>query len=168
MALSKASLLVQLNSVNLSLTIRIEKIIIKQEHMSSRFSRFSRCPKLTRFSRFSKSTDSPGEDGIDGVNGTNGLPGPSGITQLINGTNVYLVTNSTGAAGGATLQALCQTGDFVINGGYNLSGGVSTDMIISQNEPIVLPSGAGWIVNLVNAPSLTILTVHAYCFDNSP
>ena len=36
-----------------------------------------------------------GENGIDGLNGTNGLPGPPGITQLINGTNVYFVTNIT-------------------------------------------------------------------------
>ena len=110
----------------------------------------------------------PGEDGIDGVNGTNGLPGPPGITQLINGTNIYLVTNSSNTPGGGTIQALCQTGDFVINGGFNISGGFSSDTFVSQNEPITLPSGAGWIVNLASAPSVTIITVHAYCFDNSP
>jgi len=112
-------------------------------------------------------TGPAGEDGMDGVNGMNGLPGPPGITQLINGTNVYLVTNSS-TGGSATVQALCETGDFVINGGFNLSDGIGTSTIITQNEPIILPAGAGWIANLANAPSFSILTVHAYCFDKSP
>jgi hypothetical protein len=45
-----------------------------------------------------------------------------GITQLIPGTNVYLVTNSSGFVNINTpinVQALCQLGDFVIDGGYN-------------------------------------------------
>ena len=37
-----------------------------------------------------------GFNGTDGVNGTDGTQGPPGITQLIPGTNVYLVTNYSG------------------------------------------------------------------------
>src|SRR5215207_3476923 len=50
--------------------------------------------------------------------GIQGLPGPqgqAGITQLINGTNVYLVTRSDNAT--STLlevTAPCEAGDFVI------------------------------------------------------
>lgn len=41
-------------------------------------------------------TGPPGADRTDGVNGINERQGPPGITQLIPGTNLYLVTNSSG------------------------------------------------------------------------
>ncbi len=37
-----------------------------------------------------------GERGFNRTDGVNGTQGPPGITQLIPGTNVYLVTNSSG------------------------------------------------------------------------
>jgi hypothetical protein len=63
-----------------------------------------------------------GFNGTYGVNGVNGTQGPLGVTQLIPGTNVFLVTNSSGIVNintHITVQALCQPRDFVLNGGYN-------------------------------------------------
>jgi len=58
-----------------------------------------------------------GIQGERGFNGTQGDPGQPGITQLINGTNVYLVTNSSsGFESIPTVNALCQPDDFVLNG----------------------------------------------------
>jgi hypothetical protein len=112
----------------------------------------------------------PGEDGIDGVNGTNGLPGPPGITQLINGSNIYLVTNSTQEL---TEVANCQAGDFVLNGGFVVSDASFIPYNIEINGPITSPiAGGGWITSLtLGSPDLNFnhtLTVNAYCFDNSP
>ena len=117
----------------------------------------------------------PGKDGIDGVNGTNGLPGPSGITQLINGTNVYLVEVSEpkdeASDTSLILDAECDPGDFVINGGYVATG---TDNILSLNlksEPIKNPAGGGWAAAqyVANSDVNSVrLTVSAYCFDNPP
>jgi hypothetical protein len=115
----------------------------------------------------------PGEDGIDGVNG---LPGPRGITQLINGTNVYFVLNVTENPGQDLLfdtQAECQPGDFVLNGGFNIVGGGFETKILSEGPmgPIQGPfgttaEGQGWFA--VASGGSTDLTVWAYCFDNSP
>jgi hypothetical protein len=115
-----------------------------------------------------------GENGIDGLNGINGLPGPPGITQLINGTNVYFVTNSTtDTEGGTSLVgvAQCQPGDFVINGGYRVTG---SDNILTEtlaNTQITNPPGGGWTVTQflgTASPNAVGLTVNAYCFDNTP
>src|SRR5215210_7887003 len=70
--------------------------------------------------RDNNQTGTQGPQGPPGVNGTQGQPG---ITQLINGTNVYLVTRLDNAT--STLlevTAPCEAGDFVINGGYSYSG----------------------------------------------
>ena len=80
-------------------------------------------------------------------NGINGTQGPPGITQLIPGTNVYLVTNSSGFVNINTpinVQALCQPGDFVIDGGYNYDYTTFTQFLfIGKSQPIISPSGAG-------------------------
>ena len=110
-----------------------------------------------------------GERGLTGATGMQGLPG---ITQLMNGTNVYLVTNTTILAFfSGTFNALCQPGDFVINGGYNYRGGVNEDTFITNDGPITFPPGGGWTVSIqgiVTESGIPILTVRAYCFDNSP
>jgi hypothetical protein len=114
----------------------------------------------------------PGIQGERGFNGTQGDPGQPGITQLVNGTNVYLVTNtSTGFEFIPRTNALCQPGDFVINGGYEYDEFVGPSTLVDDNGPIISPSGQGWTTNVINpdpGPFINSLTVRAYCFDNSP
>jgi hypothetical protein len=118
----------------------------------------------------------PGPQGIQGIQGPigpNGTQGPSGITQLINGTNVYLVTNSSTVAAGESdtfALAQCQPGDFVLNGGYDLNGiNDLFDNLIVDDKPITEPTpGGGWNVQVIGAGPLIELTAIAYCFDNSP
>jgi hypothetical protein len=119
-------------------------------------------------------TGPQGIQGPSGENGTNGLPGPPGITQLINGTNVYFVTNATiNSEDESSIEAVaqCQPGDFVINGGYTVLGGDNelTETLI--NTQITDPPGGGWRVVQYTEPAIpsgVVLTVNAYCFDNSP
>jgi hypothetical protein len=118
----------------------------------------------------------PGLNGTSGVNGTQGpqgIQGPPGITQLINGTNVYLVTRSGNSTDiSIDVTAPCESGDFVINGGYRFSGSVGANTIVTQNGPIISPPGEGWNTHISNLPTTTsiipTLTVNAFCFDNSP
>ena len=97
-----------------------------------------------------------GPRGFNGTNGINGTQGPPGITQLIPGTNIYLVTNSSGFVNinsPITVQALCQPGDFVINGGYNYRHLSFTQFLfIGKSQPIISPSGAGWEASLFDSP----------------
>jgi hypothetical protein len=115
-----------------------------------------------------------GPQGPIGPNGTQGIQGPSGITQLIYGTNVYLVTNSTVNGEGDTLivsQARCQPGDFVIGGGYSVTGSNNINSETLSDQPIISPSGGGWeVVQYTDSfdPLTVGLVVYAYCFDNSP
>jgi hypothetical protein len=118
----------------------------------------------------------PGANGTTGATGPQGPSGPQGqpgITQLINGTNVYLVTRSDNAT--STLlevTAPCEAGDFVINGGYSYSGSLGANTIVAQNGPIISLPGEGWHTTIASLPPPTAitntLTVNAFCFDNSP
>ncbi|HEX5905215.1 MAG TPA: hypothetical protein VFY50_04135, partial [Candidatus Nitrosocosmicus sp.] len=105
-----------------------------------------------------------------------------------NATNVYLVQNSSGPAvpGGsfAFVPALCDPGDLVLNGGYNLIGSDIEDndtVSTGFDQPIVGPVpplvnenlGAGWFtfvfINEEEPSSSELrLNVFALCFDNSP
>jgi hypothetical protein len=110
----------------------------------------------------------PGERGF---NGTNGEPGPQGITQLINGTNVYLVTTiGESISEVQDVTASCEPGDFVLNGGYSYSGFSDDNTLISANQPVTSPAGDGWraLITGLPASSFNHLSVYAYCFDNSP
>lgn len=112
-----------------------------------------------------------------GPAGPAGVQGPSGITQLINGTNIYLVQDIE-RGNGTVLNglAICDPGDFVLNGGYTLSGNLIDSTIVNQNGPLIfdIPSvaspGQAWVVIAIGLPSgLThTLLVNAYCFDNPP
>jgi hypothetical protein len=118
-----------------------------------------------------------GPQGLQGIPGSVGPQGPSGITQL-NATNIYLVGNSSSAAPGdgfAGEVARCDSGDFVLNGGFNLLGSnlqnnESVTTVIDQ--PIVDPLGGGWLtfVSINEDPfsSTLRLNVGALCFDNPP
>jgi hypothetical protein len=114
-----------------------------------------------------------GFNGTQGPPGVNGTQGPPGITQIINGMNVYLVTNSSGFVDTIrpiNVQAFCQPGDFVLNGGYNYERVFSTEFLhIDKSQPIISPSGAGWEASVFDGPNgRGNLIVYAYCFDNSP
>lgn len=114
-----------------------------------------------------------GGRGQVGPQGPEGPQGPSGITQLINGTNVYLVTDSSTEPAGESLSAtaLCELGDFVLNGGYSYSGSVGSTTFVSSNEPLTNPPGGGWRTDVSFTGGVSLdnsLPVHAYCFDNSP
>ena len=110
-----------------------------------------------------------------GGQGQVGPPGPPGITQLNEGTNVYLVTNQTINTDpddvSIVARAQCDAGDFVLNGGYQVTG---SDNILTEtlfDQPITSPSGGGWeVVQYVANAGLNsvVLTVTAYCFDNPP
>jgi hypothetical protein len=121
----------------------------------------------------------PGPQGIQGIQGIPGLlgpQGPSGITQL-NATNVYSVNNFTTTTPPQTFTfglAFCDSGDLVLNGGYNLIGSdieandtISTLFDQAISNPTV---GVGWAagVSINEETSLIRLTVNALCFDNPP
>ena len=119
-------------------------------------------------------TGATGPQGEQGIQGIQGIQGQSGITQLINGTNIYLVTR-TGSPTSTLLEvtAPCEAGDFVINGGYSYSGNFDEDTFVVQNGPIISPPGEGWHTTIASLPppppgDPNALTVNAFCFDNSP
>jgi hypothetical protein len=121
-----------------------------------------------------------GETGATGATGATGPQGPSGITKL-NATNVYSVNNSTAAQSDtfAILGSLCDPGDLVLNGGYNLLGStfaindthIATAIDQSLTNATLL--GAGWLAAVVfngeDRDDISIrLNVNALCFDNPP
>jgi len=72
--------------------------------------------------------------------------------------------------------AECDTGDFVINGGYTYSGSVSDSTVVLGDFPvndIIIPTfinGSGWnavITGLPPSPANNF-RVYASCFDNPP
>ena len=114
-----------------------------------------------------------GIQGIQGPIGPNGTQGPPGITTL-NDTNTYLVGPNFFSNNGSSFnigQAICDPGDFVVNGGYDLnrvSGSVPVELI---DRPILIPLlGSGWEVQLVpfESPGFVGFNVYAICFDNPP
>jgi hypothetical protein len=121
-------------------------------------------------------TGAIGPQGIQGNPGLLGPQGPAGITQ-INSTDVYPVTNSSANEPGSSLvfvRSLCDSGDFVINGGYSiLSANLAENDTITTflDAPIVIPTlGLGWqtFVGFDDDESSVTLGVAALCFDNPP
>ena len=130
--------------------------------------------------------DPAGPQGIQGIqgpidpNGTQGIigpvgpQGPSGIT-ILNDTNTYL-KNSTIIFNNDTTsnigQAICDSGDFVINGGFTVIT-VTGSPLEAFNRPILSPLATGWEVQFSFNPfdgqlgSIRYI-VHAICFDNPP
>ena len=115
-----------------------------------------------------------GIQGPAGVNGTNGTPGPAGqprITQLINGTNIYLVTNSiTNDSIFFTTRAFCDPGDFVLNGGDSTIPSNGPVAPLVDTIPITSPPGEGWEATSQRTEEFSRIftTVEAYWFDNPP
>jgi hypothetical protein len=117
-----------------------------------------------------------GPAGPAGSQGIQGIQGQPGITQL-NATNVYLVSNSSTNDQGDTtvfVQALCDSGDFGINGGFLIfSADLAENDTITAilDAPIVIPTlGGGWqtAVGVDDEASSVTLAVAALCFDNPP
>jgi hypothetical protein len=114
--------------------------------------------------------------GPQGPRGPAGEQGPAGITQL-NNTNTYQVTsgeivnNFTSSTNGF---ASCNSGDFVINGGFTITGTspspAGVTLFENSNKPFYTPVTSGWEVFLFPTTSSgkVIYLVHATCFDNSP
>ena len=112
----------------------------------------------------------------DRDNNKTGIQGPPGITQL-NDTNTYQVTsgeivnNFTSSTNGF---ASCNSGDFVINGGFTITGTspspAGVTLFENSNKPFYTPVTSGWEVFLFPTTSSgkVIYLVHATCFDNSP
>ena len=94
-----------------------------------------------------------GIQGIQGHIGPNGTQGPSGIT-FINSTTAYLV-NSTLTINNSTSfntgRAICDTGDFVIEGGYTIDS-FAVPPYEFLERPIFSPLGSGWEVILAEPP----------------
>ena len=119
-----------------------------------------------------------GIQGIQGPIGPNGTQGPSGITQLINGSNIYQVDdfdsgNSTVGFPPLLLQAFaaCDPGDFVLTGGFFTGGLFIGDVNIddTDNAPFFIGGTWGWFTRLnVEGEAEVTLQVTAYCFDNPP
>jgi hypothetical protein len=122
----------------------------------------------------------PGPQGERGFNGTQGPVGPN----QINSNNLYLVTgnisNSTTTGGFANSIAVCENGDVVVNGGYDLLG-ISNDLrsVIISIGPVPNPNGSfsDIIFPPYTGPNDSayhvitfggVIRAYAYCFDNSP
>ena len=83
-----------------------------------------------------------GERGFNGTNGINGAQGPAGVFQL-NRTNLYVVLGNIATAtfGGliANSTAICDEGDVVIEGGYQLLSVGSLAPAVVLDGPLPSP-----------------------------
>ena len=124
-------------------------------------------------------TGATGATGATGLRGLPGLDGTNGITQL-NDANTYTVTSGeivntlTSSAVGV---ASCNSGDFVINGGFTITGTspspAGVTLLENTNKPFYTSVTSGWEVYIFPTRSsgssgTVIYLVHATCFDNSP
>ena len=122
-------------------------------------------------------TGATGPQGPSGSNGTNGAQGPPGITQLMNGSNIYTVEDrdirNTAIEDPLFLSAnaICDPGDFPLTGGYSIGGTFSTTTHFNttSNEPR-LDRDPGWFtsVQISGFAENVNLRVTAFCFDNPP
>jgi hypothetical protein len=110
-----------------------------------------------------------GERGFNGTNGINGTQGPPGITQLINGTNVYTLSGSSGCFNVSgifvTFATLtCDSGDLAISGGFFQSNAFS-DAVTLRDSRLELNQ---WGVSLKSTTACQPFTGQALCYDNPP
>ena len=84
-----------------------------------------------------------GERGFNGTNGINGAQGPAGVFQL-NSTNLYVAlgniattSSTTGIIANST--AICDEGDVVIEGGYQLLSLTSLAPTVVSDGPLPSP-----------------------------
>ena len=119
-------------------------------------------------------TGTQGPPGPAGPQGIQGIPGPGGITQL-NSSNVYQITTNATIPNNVGVGRIlsCDTGDTVINGGYNLevTDVFHSNINVLQNQPVGGDPSTGWFVEIAysNATGTTAqMTIVANCFDNPP
>ena len=111
-----------------------------------------------------------GIQGIEGPIGPNGTQGPPGPNQILS-TGVYGVVGDTGTSAGspanvAFSDAVCDDGDTVLSGSYDLVSPSNTSEV--RDAPLSL--GNGWITSAtpINAEFPVEVTTIAFCFDNPP
>jgi hypothetical protein len=126
-------------------------------------------------------TGQTGQQGIQGIqgipgeagaNGINGAPGQAGITRL-NSSNVYQVfsplINITSPSIGAQALAICNSSDFVIDGGYlTRFYDLGNNLDIIQNHAVGFDT---WnVVGAYDGPAgqSVLIRAIAFCFDNPP
>jgi hypothetical protein len=82
---------------------------------------------------------------------------------------LYNVTGTPDTSSPYASTAACETGDFVLGGGYTLTGATAAQQAAVSLNPIPVPDLSGWSVTGQAAlgGSMT-LTAYAVCFDNSP
>jgi Collagen triple helix repeat (20 copies) len=107
-----------------------------------------------------------GEQGPRGFNGTDGADGQSGIT-FINGTNLYNVTGITIDDFPSSSTASCETGDFVLGGGWLQTGSALVQAGLGVSS-IPVADLSGWSVTATSFTTVGTVTAYAVCFDNSP
>jgi hypothetical protein len=118
-----------------------------------------------------------GATGATGSEGIQGLQGPAGPIFL-NTSNVYLNQSTVHLEPnfGTYLEALCDDGDFVVNGGYFVNIITGGEERVFLDGPITGPSefssseaGSGWAVSAFVIGGIgSDFTVSAFCFDNPP
>jgi hypothetical protein len=121
-----------------------------------------------------------GFNGADGVNGTQGPQGPAGPAEItfLNATNVYQVTSlgELDETDNLVGEALCDTGDFALHGGFRYFGSETPLTTIIRDEFVtdtITFQPIGWIATM-NSPSSggseadPLLFVKVSCFDNPP
>jgi hypothetical protein len=124
----------------------------------------------------------PGPTGPTGATGSQGAQGPAGADSTVPGpqgrpgitflnlTNTYEVTAiENGDDFAIDLEAQCDPGDYLINGGYSLNNeGFDADTTVTQDTPLSNSSGWDVRIQLVQLfPDLEgLLRIH--CFDNPP
>jgi hypothetical protein len=106
-----------------------------------------------------------GERGFNGTNGINGMQGPAGPNQ-INSTNLYIRQGNSTTTGNAlatiTSTAICDSGDIVLQGDYNINnfGGGPFFNLISSTSPTFDSYST-----TIRANGVTIQST-ALCFNN--
>ena len=111
-----------------------------------------------------------GIQGIQGPIGPNVTQGPPGPNQILS-TGVYGVVGDPGTSAGSPANvafsvAICDDGDIVLSGGYELVSPSNTSEV--RDAPLSL--GNGWITSAIpiNAEFPVEVTTIAFCFDNPP
>ena len=123
-------------------------------------------------------TGAKGDTGATGAKGDTGATGPPGITQL-NANNTYQIGESflnNLTTSDPLRQVFCDTGDFVISGGYRMlaiTGPIeeAANLVVATDRQIFDqdPFGIGWEVEIIPTTNVSIFyNVNAMCFDNPP
>jgi len=110
-----------------------------------------------------------GINGTDGVNGTQGPQGLPGIT-FINNSNTYVRTADSVHAPVlfvSTAEAFCDIGDFLIHGGFRISGVPTNVATLTDDEALGVNGESGWqVTNSGSTFQNFVLKIR--CFDNPP